>query len=196
MPIPIVRSSVPAILACLFVLGEACAGSGDLDMQRAAMLHRAGDIPAAMTLWQHWAEQGDPNAAYNLAVIHQHGDGVARNYAEAMRWYRRAAEAGDKAAQFQIGLMYQNGEGVVADAAEAHRWFTAHRRHHLHHEHTPQMLAWRRQAAELIDRRDAGESMAMIQADAARVLAGLKARAGLKADGPARLAINAAAQPR
>lgn len=61
----------------------------------------------------------------------------------ALRWYRVAAEKGDKTSQFQIGLMYQTGQGVEANAEEAHRWFTAHLKHHLHHEHDPKMQAWR-----------------------------------------------------
>ena len=37
------------------------------------------------------------------------GDGVAQNYAEAMRWYRLAADQGLAWAQYNLGLMHENG---------------------------------------------------------------------------------------
>ncbi len=182
-------------VALLWLSAPASASNGDQEMQQAARLHRAGDTAAAVMIWTRWANKGDPNAAYNLAVIHQHGDGVARNLGEALRWYRRAADAGDKAAQLQIGLMYQNGEGVKMDAVEAHRWFTADRQHHLHHEHAPQRLVWRAQAAQLIAKRDAAEAARVALVDSARVLVDLKRRAGIQETRPTRLAAHIPVMP-
>lgn len=99
------------------------AATADDDLRQAAKLHKGGETPQAVAIWQRWANQGNPDAAYNLAVIHQYGDGVPLDYAKAMAWYRMAAEKGDKVSQFQIGLMYQNGQGVEANQEEAHRWF-------------------------------------------------------------------------
>ncbi len=149
------------------------------EMRQAARLHKAGETEKAVAIWQRWANQGQADAAYNLALIHQHGDGVALDYTAALRWYRVAAEAGDKPAQFQIGLMYQIGQGVTADPAEAHRWFTRHLQHHLHHEHDPKMVAWRQQALALIEERDRREQLAAQRQNGALVLADLRRRAGL-----------------
>ncbi|WP_412478315.1 tetratricopeptide repeat protein [Azonexus sp. IMCC34839] len=149
------------------------------EMRLAARLHKAGETEKAVAIWQRRASEGQADAAYNLAVIHHYGDGVPLDYAAAMRWYRVAAEAGDKPAQFQIGLMYQTGQGVTADPAEAHRWFTRHLQHHLHHEHDPQMVAWRQQALALIDDRDRRETLAAQRQNGALVLADLRRRAGL-----------------
>ena len=159
----------------------------DDDLREAARLHKGGDTARAVVIWKSWAER-NADAAYNLAVIHQYGDGVALDYAAAMQWYRVAAEQGDKVSQFQIGLMYQSGQGVAADAEEAHRWFTAHRRHHLHHAHEPQMVAWRQQARALIEERDRQEQLAAARRDGDRVLAELRQRAGLAGEHPATLA--------
>ena len=137
-----------------------------------------------MVIWKAWAAQGNVDAAYNLAVIHQHGDGVSQDYAKAMQWYRVAAEKGDKASQFQIGLMYQIGQGVEVNAAEAHRWFTMNRQHHLHHEHAPQMVAWRQQALALIEERDRRERTLASRDNSAQVLADLKQRAGMGGERP------------
>ena len=169
--------------AALCLALTAHAGVDD-DLRQAAKLHKGGDTPAALTIWQHWAGKGNVDAAYNLAVIHQYGDGVAQDYAKAMTWYRQAADQGDRTAQFQIGLMYQNGEGVAADQEEAHRWFTAHLKHHFHHQHTPQMQAWRQQAAVLIAESDRREALAASRVHGAEILADLKRRAGMGQDKP------------
>ena len=174
-------------LVALWVLAtsfSATAGTADDDLRTAAKLHRGGDSGRAVAIWQDWAAKGNVDAAYNLAVIHQYGDGVPLNYAAALRWYRLAAEQGDKVSQLQIGLMYQIGQGVAADEAEAHRWFTMNRQHHLHHDHEPQMVAWRQQALALIDERDRREQVAASQASSTQVLAELRRRAGMKAERP------------
>ena len=155
------------------------AANVDDDLRQAAKLHKGGDTAQAMAIWKTWAEKGNVDAAYNLAVIHQHGDGVVLDYATAMRWYKLAAEQGDKVSQFQIGLMYQTGLGVEADPEEAHRWFTAHRKHHMHHAQTPQMQAWREQARVMLDDRDRRESAAAAGRDGTRVVADLRRRTGM-----------------
>ena len=67
------------------------AASVDDDLREAARLHKGGDTARAVVIWKSWAER-NADAAYNLAVIHQYGDGVALDYAAAMQWYRVAAE--------------------------------------------------------------------------------------------------------
>jgi hypothetical protein len=149
----------------------------DAELYRAAMLHKGGETPAAIVIWQKWAQQGNVDAAYNLAVIHQHADGVARNPAEALRWYRLAADGGDKVSQVQIGLMYLNGEGVPADEAKAHEWFTKSRHEHAHHHHNPQFQQWQKQARAIIDKRDRREMALAARRDGAQIMAELRQRA-------------------
>ena len=186
---PLRRLALAAAL-CL-TMGGAMADGADADLRLAARLHKGGDTPAAIAIWQRWAGQGNVDAAYNLGVIHQHGDGVPLNYREAMRWYRQAADRGDKIAQFQIGFMFQSGQGVAADPQEAHRWFTAHRQHHLHHEHDPQMQAWRQQAATWVDERDRREALVANRRQADQILADLRFRAGLLPEHPLATAASA-----
>lgn len=171
---------------------SAQATPADDDLRQAAKLHKGGETPQAVAIWQRWAGQGNLDAAYNLAVIHQYGDGVPLDYAKALTWYRMAAEKGDKVSQFQIGLMYQNGQGVEANQEEAHRWFTMNRQHHLHHEHEPQMVAWRKQALALIEERDRREQAALARKNSQQVIAELKQRAQpLERSQPGLLAANA-----
>ncbi|MFN3884669.1 MAG: tetratricopeptide repeat protein [Rhodocyclaceae bacterium] len=158
--------------------------SAEVDLRKAAKLHLSGETAAAVRLWKQWAQQGNVDAAYNLAVIHQHADGVAYDPAEAMRWYLVAAERGDKAAQYALGLMYLKGEGVPIDEAKAQEWFTRNRREHLHHHHDAQFRQWQEQARELIAERDRREAFAASRQNAAHVLAELKRRAGWGGSAP------------
>jgi TPR repeat protein len=145
----------------------------------AAKLHRAGDTAAAIAIWQPLASEGDVNAAFNLGTVHQHGDGVARNPAEAMKWYRIAAERGDRESQSRLGAMYLNGEGTAKNEKEGWRWINQHRVAHLHHDHHPEMQAWRQQARELIAVRDRRESFLASRRNSDQVMADLRRRAGM-----------------
>ena len=96
-----------ALVICAFSLA-ANAGNVDDDLRQAAKLHKGGETNQAISLWKQWADKGNADAAYNLAVIHQYGDGVTLDYGKAMQWYRVAADQGDKISQLQIGLMYSD----------------------------------------------------------------------------------------
>jgi hypothetical protein len=52
------------------------------------------------------------------------GQGVARDYAEALRLYGLAAAQGHAVAQFHLGSMFAKGRGVAQDYAEAVRWYS------------------------------------------------------------------------
>ena len=66
-----------------------------------------GDYAQALGLWRTLADAGDATAQYNIALFYQRGLGVARNEAEARRWFRAAAEHGLVQAYRQL-----NGAGV------------------------------------------------------------------------------------
>ena len=69
------------------------------------------------------AEQGNANAQFILGFTYEHGEGVAQDYAEAVRWFRKAAEQGHPNAQSRLGYMYAQGEGVPQDGADSVRWY-------------------------------------------------------------------------
>ena len=69
------------------------------------------------------AEQGDAVAQCNLGVCYYNGDGVPRDYTEAVRWFRKAAEQGNAGAQHNLGVCYAKGHGVPQDYTEAARWW-------------------------------------------------------------------------
>jgi serine/threonine protein kinase len=68
------------------------------------------------------AEQGDPEAQFNLGFSYSKGNDVPQNHSEAVKWYLNAAEQGHAQAQQCLGVCYYKGEGVPQDYAEAVRW--------------------------------------------------------------------------
>ncbi|MBO7321300.1 MAG: sel1 repeat family protein, partial [Bacteroidales bacterium] len=52
-----------------------------------------------------------------------YGEGVEKNYTEAVKWYRKAADKGHLDAQYNLGNRYYNGEGVEKNYTEAVKWY-------------------------------------------------------------------------
>ena len=69
------------------------------------------------------AEKGHTSAMYNLALNYEDGNGVAKDYQEAAKWYRMAAEKGYASAMYRMGEMYAEGNGVAKDGQEAVKWY-------------------------------------------------------------------------
>ena len=58
-----------------------------------------------------------------MGCCYEAGQGVAKDYAEAVKWYRKAAEQGVAYAQYKLGNLYYNGEGVAKDLTKAKEWY-------------------------------------------------------------------------
>ncbi|MDQ3260969.1 MAG: sel1 repeat family protein, partial [Pseudomonadota bacterium] len=69
------------------------------------------------------ANQGHPQAQFNLGVSYGNGQGVTQNYQEAVKWFRMAAKQGNATAQNSLGFSYDLGQGVRQDYVRAHMWF-------------------------------------------------------------------------
>ena len=72
---------------------------------------------------QQAAELGNADAENNLGVCYERGRGVAKDEAEAVKWYRKAAEQNYALAQYNLGVCYATGQGVAKDEAEAVKWY-------------------------------------------------------------------------
>ncbi|WP_419758262.1 tetratricopeptide repeat protein [Acidisoma sp.] len=83
----------------------------------------AGRYGEARQVWSAAARAGNANAAFDLGLLYDLGDGVSPNASTAFRWYRRAAEAGIGAGALNVGVMYDSGRGVRRDRAEAAIWY-------------------------------------------------------------------------
>jgi uncharacterized protein len=84
--------------------------------------HR-GEYATVLQIIRPLADQGDANSQYNLGIMYQDGQGVPRDYDEAVKWFRLAADQGYANAQYDLGIMYRDGQGVPRDYAEAVKWF-------------------------------------------------------------------------
>ena len=104
-------------VACV-AIGSACVVISSTSVRAAPQ--KTGDGPSKL---RARAEQGDPEAQFNLGRIYYHGQGVPENYDEAARWMRRAADQGYANAQYALGVNYFDGKGVPQDNTEAMRWF-------------------------------------------------------------------------
>ncbi len=56
------------------------------------------------------AEHGDPKAQFNIAVMHEDGEGAERDPALALKWYTKSAESGYKRPCYELGRIYENAE--------------------------------------------------------------------------------------
>lgn len=71
------------------------------------------------------AVNGDPAAAYEVALRFAEGRGVPLSLEEAARWFRRAADHGLAPAQYRLGSLYEKGQGLKKDLEAARRLYTA-----------------------------------------------------------------------
>jgi TPR repeat protein len=82
------------------------------------------DQKQAAFWYEKAAEQGHPEAQYNLARLYATGQGVTRDQEQALRWVRAAASQGYAPAQARFGLRYANGSGIQQDHRLAYLWLT------------------------------------------------------------------------
>ena len=95
-------------------------------MGDAAALGQLGqrrDIASAVR-WYRLAADADPVAAYRLGVLAETGDGMAKDPAEALKWFRAAAAQYQPDALLRLAEAARDGSlGVPKDPAEAERLF-------------------------------------------------------------------------
>lgn len=104
---------------------EQAAASGDAVAQFQMGLQRLrdGDALLGANLVRKAAAQGLAAAQYRLAKLHERGEGVPKDLAEARRWTERAAFAGNRKAMHDLAVYYAQGEGVPQSYAAAVEWF-------------------------------------------------------------------------
>ncbi|MFT6620417.1 MAG: TPR repeat protein, partial [Limisphaerales bacterium] len=65
------------------------------------------------------AQQGDPQAQYQLGYLHTRGEGVSLDYSIAADYLSKSSHGGNADAQFLLGALYQQGKGVAPDFKKA-----------------------------------------------------------------------------
>jgi cell division septation protein DedD len=93
------------LLAFVAVPGSAQTVKAGIDAWQRA------DYAGAVAIWRPLAQQGDPEAAFNLGQAYRLGRGVPLDLGAAQMWYQRAADKGSVDAQTNLGLLlFQNGD--------------------------------------------------------------------------------------
>jgi TPR repeat protein len=82
-----------------------------------------GDLERAVVLLRRAAAAEIGQAQHALGVLYLKGRGVARDPAEAARWFERSAKNGTVAGDVELAILLFNGEGVPANEPLAARTF-------------------------------------------------------------------------
>ncbi|PHR95728.1 MAG: hypothetical protein COA78_29610, partial [Blastopirellula sp.] len=86
-------------------------------------LNQATDwFNSAMPTLRSLAEEGEPVAESQYAVMFDYGLGVKKDSKEALKWYMRSASKNYAHAQRCVGMMYQRELGVQLNDTEAVKW--------------------------------------------------------------------------
>ncbi|CAH0532978.1 hypothetical protein VST7929_00829 [Vibrio stylophorae] len=86
----------------------------------------------ALPLFRILAEQGDANAQFYYALMHQRGNGVPVDLEKAETWYLKAAKQQQLDAQYHLGLLYHDAPKPMQNYQQAMNWYyKAARQGHL-----------------------------------------------------------------
>ena len=120
-----VRQLILIIAVCTGVLWGGPVGADEADdavWDNVIAAFKRGDSAKGAANLRILAEKGDAKAQNNLGVMYDYGEGVPKDYAEAVKWYRKAAVQEDAEAQTNLGFMYLTGYGVPKDYVQAYMW--------------------------------------------------------------------------
>ncbi|MEH0970670.1 tetratricopeptide repeat protein [Micromonospora sp. CPCC 205546] len=82
-----------------------------------------GEGEAAVAYHQRAAEAGNADAMFELHVLHDTGDAVARDEAVARQWLLRAADLEHPRALYNVAAGHASGRGFPRDEAVAAGWY-------------------------------------------------------------------------
>lgn len=113
------RTFTSLVLGLALLVGGGGVGRAQ-DLMKGYEAFESGDFTTAL---REWKAQGSAVAQNNVGTMYEHGQGVAQDYQEAVKWYRLSAAQGLAVAQQNLGAMYRDGKGVLQDYREALKWF-------------------------------------------------------------------------
>lgn len=101
----------------------AAPGTGGASAQAGWDAFGRGDYQGALDVWTPLAEAGDVNMQMLVGSIHDFGQGVPQDDAEAAKWYEMAAKQGSAKAQYQLGALYTRSP-QVKNPVQGYTWLT------------------------------------------------------------------------
>ena len=105
-----------ALLAVTLAL---LATDGWAGIEEGLSAYQRRDWPAALREFQPLAQSGDAVAQSRLGHMLLHGNGIAKDVAQAVKLLTEAADKGDALAQNTLGGLYFHGNGVPRDPSRA-----------------------------------------------------------------------------
>ncbi len=123
-PVTLSMSRFSLLVASFFLVALATPAKLFADVEAGRRAANRGEYKKAYDEWRPLADAGNTEAQYNLGRLYANGDGVARSYPEAFRWFERAGLQGHKKAQEAVSKMYKFGDGVEKNLAQSELWRT------------------------------------------------------------------------
>jgi TPR repeat protein len=87
---------------------------------RDQIFKRPGRAEGAAAWQRKAANQGSVLAQVKLGMLYEQGQGVPKDYTQAVTWYCKAIAQGDPTSEFMLGMLYFQGEGVKKDYVSAY----------------------------------------------------------------------------
>lgn len=75
------------------------------ELKKGADAQKNGDYSHAMGFYLESANKGNPIAEQDIAILYAKGNGVTKNYQEAMKWLLKSQEHGNKNAAILISQL-------------------------------------------------------------------------------------------
>ena len=119
------RPGRPVLAVAALFLGlnlAACSSDPPPDMNTVKKLVAEDRQFDALKVLIPLAQDGDPQAQYELAGFYHYGYVGANDYAKALKWYRASARQGYADSMVGLSVMYLGGQGVAKDRREAFVW--------------------------------------------------------------------------
>jgi len=110
------------LIACILVAINASAADSPTYVKSLLEL-KHGNTASGFADMKAAAEQGEPQAQFDLAGLYIAGIGVAKDEAQAAPWIQKSADGGYPPAQINIAQKYEKGLGVPVDMAQAIVWY-------------------------------------------------------------------------
>jgi TPR repeat protein len=95
---------------------------GILDRYKTSV-HLDKDYANATRWYSIAANKGDSRAQFRLGIMHEIGNGVAKNLETALMYYTMAYENRNSSATCRLAYMYLNGSGVPPDTTRAFQFY-------------------------------------------------------------------------
>lgn len=108
--------------AAYWLRKAAATGNPMYQMKLADLYYSANELAPAARWVRGAARQGVGHAQWLLGFLYESGDGVRKDYPQALQWLRRADAQGNTDAADWLSIMYRAGEGVPVDMSAAATW--------------------------------------------------------------------------